>query len=221
MRYKPDIQWNHNITAALAAVVLLPFLYSGHDDITRLEQAQQRGSLTLLTRNGASSYFIGPEGGTGPEYDLVAAFSDYLGLPLEVIIADEFADLGTLLQNRKGELIAANLTRTNAREQLFNFGPDYAETKTIVIYKRGKTRPRKLSDLLGMRLSVIAGSSYEDLLIKAQKNLPELQWTSEKSMGMEGLLLAIADNELDATLIDSNIFKINSQFYPGLKDRCQ
>jgi len=36
-------------------------------------------------------------------------------------------------------------------------------------------------------------------------------------MGMEDLLLAIADGEMDATLVDSNIFKINSQFYPGLK----
>jgi membrane-bound lytic murein transglycosylase F len=36
-------------------------------------------------------------------------------------------------------------------------------------------------------------------------------------MGMEGLLLAIADGELDATLVDSNIFKLNSQFYPSLK----
>lgn len=34
---------------------------------------------------------------------------------------------------------------------------------------------------------------------------------------MEDLLLDIADGELDATLVDSNIFKINSQFYPGLK----
>ncbi len=30
-------------------------------------------------------------------------------------------------------------------------------------------------------------------------------------------MLAIADGELDATLVDANIFKINSQFYPGLK----
>ena len=217
MYYPENKHWKERLRAILIALLLLPFLYSGDDRPTLLEQALQRGSLTLLTRNGASSYFIGPEGGTGPEYDLVAEFSDHLGLALEVEIADEFADLGTLLQSRKGELIAANLTRTNAREQLFNFGPDYAETKTIVIYKRGKFRPRKLPDLLGMRLSVIAGSSYEDLLIKAQKILPELQWTSEKVMGMEGLLLAITDNELDATLVDSNIFKINSQFYPGLK----
>ena len=200
----------------MAAVVFLPFLYSGHDDLTHLQQTKQRGSLTLLTRNGASSYFIGPEGGTGPEYDLAAAFADYLGVTLEVEVADEFGDLGSLLNSRQGELIAANLTRTPAREQLFNFGPDYAEAKTIVVYKRGENRPRELPDLLGIRLSVIAGSSYEGLLQKAQKVLPDLQWTAEKNMGMEGLLLAIADGELDATLVDSNIFRINSQFYPGL-----
>lgn len=197
--------------------MLLPFLYSGQDQPNQLEQAQQRGSLTLLTRNGASSYFIGPEGGTGPEYDLAAAFADYLGLEIKVKVAGEFGNLGTLLINRQGELIAANLTRTPARELLFNFGPDYAEAKTIVVYKRGKTRPRKLPDLLGIRLSVIAGSSYEGLLEKAQEVLPDLHWTAEKAMGMEGLLLAIADGELDATLVDSNIFNINSQFYPGLK----
>jgi hypothetical protein len=44
LRYKPDIQWNHNITAALAAVVLLPFLYSGHDDITQ----RRRNSLVMI-----------------------------------------------------------------------------------------------------------------------------------------------------------------------------
>ncbi len=136
----------------LAAFVLLPFLYSGHDNSSYLQKAQQRGSLTLLTRNGASSYFIGPEGGTGPEYDLAAAFADYLDLALEVEVADEFGDLGILLQRKQGELIAANLTRTPAREKLFNFGPDYAEARTIAVYRRGKARPRTLPDLLGLRL---------------------------------------------------------------------
>ena len=217
MHYASTRYLKQTASAVLAAVVFLPFLYSGQDDLTRLQQAQQRGHLTLLTRNGASSYFIGPEGGTGPEYDLAAAFADYLGLELKVEVADEFSDLGRLLENRQGELIAANLTRTPERESLFNFGPDYAEATTVVVYKRGKNRPRELSDLSEMHLSVIAGSSYEGLLKNAQKELPELQWNAEKDMGMEDLLLAIADGDLDATLVDSNIFRINSQFYPSLK----
>jgi membrane-bound lytic murein transglycosylase F len=209
-------QWKNRLIAVLAAAVVLPFLYSGHDKPSQLQQAQQRGSLTMLTRNGASSYFIGPEGGTGPEYEVAAAFANYLSMDIEVKIADAFADLGTLLYSRQGELIAANLTRNPAREKRFTFGPDYAVTKTIVVYKRGNIRPRKLPDLLGKRLSVIAGSSYEALLEKAQKTLPELQWTAESNMGMQDLLLAIADGDVDATLVDSNIYKINSQYYPGL-----
>jgi len=212
-----NLQLKQKAFAVLAAVVALPFLYSGNDNLNQLQQVQKRGNLTLLTRNGASSYFIGPEGGTGPEYDLAAAFADYLGIGIKVEVADRFSDLGTLLNSRQGELIAANLTRTPEREQLFNFGPDYAEAKTVVVYKRGKARPREVGDLTGSRLSGIAGSSYEGLLEKARETLPELQWTAEKTLGMEGLLLAIADDELDATLVDSNIFKINSQFYPGLK----
>jgi membrane-bound lytic murein transglycosylase F len=214
---KTNRQWKQTAYTVLAFAVLLPFLYSGHDRPTQLQQAQQRGSLTLLTRNGASSYFIGPEGGTGPEYDLVAAFAEYLDLQIDVTVADEFGNLGTLLENRQGDLIAANLTRTPKREKLFKFGPDYAEATTVVVYRRGTSRPRKLPDLLGLRLSVISGSSYEDLLIKAQEVLPGLQWTAESEVGMEDLLLAIANGELDATLVDSNIFGINSQFYPRLK----
>jgi len=203
--------------ALLSAALVVLFLTSGNDRPTLLEQSVQRGNLTLLTRNGASSYFIGPEGGTGPEYDLAAAFADYLGIGLDVKVANEFSNLGTLLYAKQGELIAANLTRTPEREERYNFGPDYAEAETIVVYKRGNPRPRKLSDLHGKRLSVIAGSSYEGLLEQARSELPDLQWTAEKNMGMEGLLLAITDGELDATLVDSNIFKFNSQFYPSLK----
>jgi len=203
--------------AALAAILLLPFIYSGQDHPTRLQQAYQRGSVTLLTRNGASSYFIGPDGPAGPEYDIAAAFAKYLGLDLDVRVAEEFGGLESLLERRQGEFIAANLTRTPAREEHFRFGPSYADVETVVVYKRGRNRPRELADLVGLNLAVIAGSSYESLLEKARESLPELQWTAEHSAGMEDLLLAVADGKLDATLVDSNIFQINSQFYPRLR----
>ena len=77
----------------MAALLLLPFVYSGHDNPSLFKQAQQRGSIKLLTRNGASSYFIGPDGKAGPEYDLTAAFADYLGLKIKVKVANEFGDL--------------------------------------------------------------------------------------------------------------------------------
>ena len=45
------------LKTALIGAVLLLFLYSGNDQPSQLEQVLQRGSLTMLTRNGASSYY--------------------------------------------------------------------------------------------------------------------------------------------------------------------
>jgi len=198
----------------LAALPSLPFLISGDDRPSQLEQVLQRGSLTMLTRNGASTYYLGPDGPTGPEVELVRSFTDYLGVDLEIRVATAFNQLSVLLEQRRGELIAANLTRTPERELAFNFGPDYLETSTVVVYRRGQTRPRSLEDLVGLKIMVIAGSSYEDTLRDAQRSIPDIEWEPREDVGMEELLLAVADGAIDITLVDSNIFKLNGHFYP-------
>jgi hypothetical protein len=49
------IPFSRNFKAALTALLFLPFLVSGHDRPTQLQQVLQRGSLTMLTRNGPST----------------------------------------------------------------------------------------------------------------------------------------------------------------------
>jgi membrane-bound lytic murein transglycosylase F len=210
------IPLSRGLKAALAALLSLPFLTSGDDRPTQLEQVLQRGSLTMLTRNGASTYYIGPEGPTGPEVALVQAFANYLGVALDIRAATAFNHLAGMLQRREGELIAANLTRTPERELTFNFAPDYLETSTVAVYRQGRKRPRSLADLAGMKLMVIAGSSYEELLRDAQRDHPQLQWETRNDVGMEELLLAVADGAVDATLVDSNIFSLSGHFYPRI-----
>ena len=200
-------------TALIGAVSLL-FLYSGDDHPNQLEQVMQRGSLTMLTRNGASSYYLGADGPTGPEYTLAREFADFLGVDLDIEVALAFNQLSMLLEQRKGDLIAANLTRTPERESHFNFGPDYEETATMVVYRRGQRRPRDMEDLLGLKIMVIAGSSYEEALKAARRDLPELEWEPRSDVGMESLLLAVSDGAIDATLVDSNIYNLNGHYYP-------
>ncbi len=199
----------------LSAVLLLPFLTSGNDGLNRLEQVLQRGSIILLTRNGASSYFLGAEGATGPEYELVSEFASFIGVEVVVHVADAFSQLTELLRQGKGDLIAANLTRTASREAEFRFGPDYDEAHTVVVYRRGQPRPGSLEDLIGKRITIIAGSSYEELLRLAGEGLEGLAWDSIEA-GMEDLLLAVSQGDIDATLVDSNILRFNKQFYPGV-----
>lgn len=199
---------------ALALLLLLPLAYSGHDQPSQLEQVKQRGSMVMLTRNGASSYYLGADGPTGPEYELARAFADYLGVALEIQVTDTFAGLATALTAGEGDLIAANLTRTPPRELQFNFGPDYLATTTEVIYKRGNPRPVSVEDLQGKNIMVIAGSSYEEVLRDLEADHPGLNWEAREDVGIEELLLAVADGAIDVTLVDSNIYRINRPFYP-------
>ena len=205
----------------LGLLVLLSMAYSGQDQPTQLEQVMQRGSLEVLTRNGASSYYLGADGPTGPEYELVKAFADYLGVELDVTVTKSFSGLEEALFDNQGDLIAANLTRTPARELRFNFGPDYNETLTDIVYRRGSKRPLEVADLAGLNIMVIAGSSYEELLRDLQEDHPDIQWESRTDVGIEELLLSVADGVIDATLIDSNIYRINRPYYPRIASAFQ
>jgi membrane-bound lytic murein transglycosylase F len=207
-------EFSKGLKATLIGATLLLFLYSGNDDPNQLQQVLQRGSLTMLTRNGASSYYLGPDGPTGPEYVLVRKFADYLGVDLEIEVAAAFNQLDSMLHDGKGDLIAANLARTPEREHQFNFGPPYMETATVVVYRRGQRQPRSIEDLAGRKIMVIAGSSYEDALIKAKKAVPDLEWEARSDVGVEELLLAVADGAIDMTLMDSTIFTLNGHYYP-------
>ncbi len=199
---------------ALGAALLLLLLYSGDDQPGQLEQVLQRGSLTMLTRNGASSYYLGADGPTGPEYALVQKFANFLGVEVRIEVAAAFNQLTELLARRQGDLIAANLARTPEREKQFKFGPSYMETATLVVYRRGETRPRSMPDLVGRSVMVIAGSSYEEALAKAGKDIPELRWEPRNDVGMESLLQAVSDGAIDATLVDSSIYNLNGHYYP-------
>jgi len=94
----------------------------------QLQQVRERGALVLLTRGGPSTYFQGPEGETGPEYDLARAFANHLGVALEVRLADGFDELEGLLSDGDGDFVAANLSPTPDLERRMRFSSAYAVT---------------------------------------------------------------------------------------------
>ena len=58
-----------------------------------LEQVKDSGELRVLTRNAATTYYIGPHGPTGPEYDLVQAFADHLGVSVNLVVEDSLENI--------------------------------------------------------------------------------------------------------------------------------
>ncbi len=182
-----------------------------------LEQVLQEGELVVLTRNSATTYYAGPDGPAGLEYDMARMFADELGVELKMITPTTLNDVLTGLENRVGHFAAAGLTITDGRKLFFKFTPSYQDITEQLIYNSTQKRPRKIEDVIGSNIEVVANSSHVGSLLKLQEEHPELNWREDPVVESEELLQQVADGILDHTVADSNEFKLQKRFLLNLK----
>lgn len=198
----------------LMLLLVLLFGTSGDNPLTQVERIQARGTLVMLTVNGATTYFLGAQGETGYEYDLARAFADHVGVPLEVVTLPTINDLVDAVQHGYGDFVAANLSRTAMRQSDLRFGPAYESISPVVVYRRGNRRPESLEDLKRGRLGILEGTSYELILNRA---VPDLDWQIVEDASIEDLFELISSEEIDYTIVDSNILELNRRFFPDVR----
>ncbi len=181
-----------------------------------LEQVLAAGELRALTRNAATTFYEGPHGPTGMEYDLLQRFAAYLNVKLTLITSDDLKDILDQVEDGDAQLAAAGLTITDERKQKVLFAPAYQSITQQLIYNRKKQRPRSLADLKTGKLEVIANSSHVERLTEIQKTWRSLHWEENTTAGANELMNLVAEETLDFTIADSNEFSINRRYYPQL-----
>jgi membrane-bound lytic murein transglycosylase F len=182
-----------------------------------IDQILDLGELRVVTRNTPTSYFVGPDGPAGPEYDLVRDFADQLGVTLKVETVDSVSEILPRLISGKAHMAAAGLSMTDVRRQFLNFGHPYNSVDMHVIYKLGEGRPRSIEDLIGHSIEVVAGSSHSEMMMSLSEVYPGLEWSENADVEVIDLLQKVASGELDFTIADSTEFNIQRHFYPDLR----
>jgi len=186
-------------------------------DNTKLGAVKRSSELVVLTRNSPTTYYEGPDGPTGFEYDLVHAFAERLGVRLTVKIADRFADILPMVARREIDFAAAGLTVTSQRAEEVRFAPHYQIIRQQVIHHAKTIPPTNVKDLIGRNIEVIAGSSYLERLELLKQQHPRLTWITVGNMETEELLLQVQEGLTEITIADSNIAAISRQFNPDLR----
>jgi membrane-bound lytic murein transglycosylase F len=182
-----------------------------------LDQVKTLGELRVVTRNTPTSYFVGPDGPAGPEYDLVRGFAEELGVALVINTVDSVSEVLPHLIAGKSHMAAAGLSITESRREFLNFGHPYNSVDMHLIYRLGNVRPRSIDDLVGRNIEVVASSSHSDMMTSLSEILPELEWSENADVEVIGLLEKVASGELDFTIADSTEFNIQRHFYPDLR----
>ncbi len=181
-----------------------------------LEVIQDEGELVVATRNSPTTYYQGPEGFAGLEYELVQLFAKHLGVRARFVLPDDFDQILPMVATREVHLAAAGLTVTPLRETLVRFGPSYQEITQQVVYKAGHRRPRKVEDLIGAQLEIVAGSSHEEELRRLSADYPGLHWEATRDLEPSELLFLVNEELIDYTIADSNELALNRRYYSKL-----
>jgi membrane-bound lytic murein transglycosylase F len=201
---------------SLLPVLLCCGLLACQQPQSLLEQVQQQNELIVITRNSATTFYEGPGGATGFEYELASLFADFLGVELRIVTPPNFNDILPLVALGDAHLAAAGLTVTEKRKEKVRFGPVYYTIKPQLVYRSGSPRPKSLAALSGS-LEVMAGSSHEERLEELQQEYPELRWHASTETDSEELLTLVWQQLIDYTVADSHELAVNRNYYPELE----
>lgn len=183
-----------------------------------LDEIQQKGTLTIITRNSPTTYFQDKDQTSGFEYELAQTFANMLGVTLEVKIANTLDDLLVALEKGEAQIAAAGLTINEAREQRVRFGDVYMDVKQLLVYRTGTKAPDSLADIQQGKLVVMGDSSHSQHLRNIQRSLmPNLGWIESTDNEVVELVQMVENGEIDYTIINSNEFETFSSFFPHVR----
>lgn len=212
-RTRKRMTWLTRLMSCVAIVSCTLLLVRSHQP-TILDSVLAEGELRILSRNGPTTYYEGPNGYTGFEYTLIKGFADELGVKL--VIEDE-PNLGAILQHvarGKHHLAAAAITVTPKRSKKVTFSNPFLEVNQQLIYHSRLPAPKSLLDLMGRDIVVIAQSSHAERLRELQETYPELTWRELGGADMIDLLEMVHDGEADAAIVDSNSYGLHRYAFP-------
>jgi membrane-bound lytic murein transglycosylase F len=184
---------------------------------TKLDAVKHAGELVVLTRNSPTTFYEGPDGPAGFEYDLAHAFAERLGVTLRMKTVDHFRDVLPMVADGQGDFAAAGITVTPLRETEIRFTPSYQTIRQQVVCNLTTAPPANVEGLIGRHLEVASGTSYVELLNQLKLVYPALSWTVIENVETEDLLAQVEQGLIELTVADSNIVDLSRQFNPDLR----
>jgi len=188
------------------------------------EEIKQDSVITILAENSPASYFIYRGRNMGFEYELLYEFSKDMNIRLQIQMVNDLDEMFELLDNCEGDIIACNLTVTESRKQHIDFSTSYLNTHEVLVQRIPHDTDTvsilitELEELRNKKIHVWKGSSfYDNLLVlndKLDLNLSIVPMEGE--VISEELIRMVAEGEIDYTVADENVAKIDLNYYDNI-----
>lgn len=185
---------------------------------TDLPAIRQRGELVALTLYSSTSYFNYRGEPMGFQYELCRQFADSLGVTLKVKVANSPEELIRKLQQGEGDLIAYNLNVTNERKDSILFCGEENLSHQVLVQRAGRNALKDVTEMPGKTIHVKPGR-YQQRLENLNNELGGgilIHPVTEDSISEEDLIEQVALGQIDYTICDNEMAKVNRTYYSNL-----
>lgn len=199
-----------------------------NSELFDLDSIRTRGRLIVITDFNSANYFLYKGEPMGFHYELLKAFSDHLGIDLEILTDNSVEDAFAMLKKGQVDLLAMGLTVTPSRSRDIRFTESLDSTRMILV-QRKPNRWRSLSaanleerlvrnplELSQKTIYVQKGSSHAEYLNALSEEAGEPMTIVEVPFEAEGLIDLVGKGEIEFAVCDENIALVNAARFPDI-----
>ncbi len=193
-----------------------------------LKDIRERGKLIAITDYNSTNYFIYRGTPMGFHYELLKRLSRHLGVDLEVKVSNDLDDNFKYLNQGFADIIALNLTITKERNKKVAFTSPIMHTHQVLVQKKPDnwqefTRQeinlkviRNQLNLADKKIYVQENSSYVERLRNLSDEIGDSIHVIEVPMVVEELIKLVSKGEINYTVCDENVARVNQTYYPNI-----
>jgi membrane-bound lytic murein transglycosylase F len=196
---------------------------SGRPDHPRsLAEIVKSGYLRVLTRNNDTSFFIYRGHRMGFDYEVGKKLAQSLGIRVDMIITQSWAEMVPALLKGEGDVIAAEVTVTDQRKKQVLFAEPWGHTREVAVWKDGTTKLETAEDLSGKEVHVRKSSTYWGSLQALSAKLaaagkPGITLTPvPEDWETDTVLQAVSKGEIAYTVADDLLANVHTAYWENL-----
>ena len=187
----------------------------------RSDEDRLPDTLKVVTLYSPTSYFIYRGEPMGYDYTLVDSLARQNDMVLDLTVARSLSSAVAMLDSGKVDLIAYEVPITNHYKQyLLPCGPETYTTQVLVQPKvKGQAPISDVTELVGKDVYVEKDSKYLRRLEHLNDEIGggiNIHEVDADSLITEDLIQMVSDGKIPLTVVDSDIAKLNSTYYPDL-----
>lgn len=221
------------ILFVLTAVLLLSCSEYSNKEISispvcDLDTILSRGKLTAVSDFNSTSYFLYRGEPMGFHLELLRSFTEHIGVDLEIITENHLEDAFELLNSGKADLLAMGLTVNAERKKSIRFTEPIFETRQVLVQRKPRNwrsmteaaldrhLVRNQLELAHKIIYVQQNSSHAERLRNLAAETGDSISIIEVPYDAEALIRSVAKGEIDFTVCDENIARVNATYFPDI-----